>query len=285
MRTVPIGRAQVSRVCIGGNPFSGFSHQGKARNEERKAYYTPQRIHDALREAEANGINTFLGRTDDHIFGILRDYRAAGGTIQWFAQVGVEGDAEDGTWRKWLKGAIELGAAGAYIHGGVVDYWHANGLFDLFEEALGIMREGGVAAGFAGHRPQAHEWIRDHLDTDFQMCSYYNPTDRTRHAQHISVGEKWHEADRAAMLKVIETIDRPVVHYKVFGGGNRPVEEAMRVMGRAMRPGDITCLGVFLKEDPDMIAQDVALFEDHVERRGGATAHAEADALDASNPG
>ncbi|MBN1669573.1 MAG: hypothetical protein JXR37_00970 [Kiritimatiellae bacterium] len=263
MQTVPIGKARVSRLCIGGNPFSGFSHQNPARSKDMTAYYTPEKIVDALRLAEEAGLNTCFMRTDDHIFGIVRKYREAGVTLQWFAQVSQEKNDPD-SWRKWLNGAIALGATGTYIHGGIVDFWYANGQFDNFREALDTMREGGVVAGFAGHKPQAHEWIRDNLQVDFQMCSYYNPTDRSKHAAHIETGEKWEDEDRQRMIATIQTIKTPVVHYKVLAAGNKPIEPSFEVLGKAMRPGDVTNIGMFLGDDPDMITKNIALFEKYV---------------------
>ena len=106
-------------------------------------YHTPERIHEVLRSAEKHGINTFFGRTDDHIFKVLGDYWQEGGQIQWFAQVCIERGDPD-AWRQWLVGAVELGCTGAYIHGGVVDNWHATERWDLFVEALGRMRDAGV---------------------------------------------------------------------------------------------------------------------------------------------
>lgn len=264
MRKVKFGKALVSRILVGGNPFSGFSHQSEERTREMLDYYTPERIKDTLRQAEEAGINTFCGRTDDHIMGIIRDYWKEGGKIQWFAQ--VKQDKGDLTsWRGWLKASIDLGATGVYIHGGEVDYWFANGMLDNLYDAFEMMREGGVVAGFAGHSPKAHEWIRDNLDVDFQMCCHYNPSDRSKSPHHISIGEKWNEEDRRNMLDVIATIEKPVIHYKVFAGGNMPVVPAFELLGRVMRDNDVICTGFFLKDDPDMIAQDVALFEEYVE--------------------
>ena len=97
MRLRTIGTAQVSGLCIGGNPFSGFSHQGPERNKEMLDYHTPERIHEVLQNAEQNGISTVFARTDDNIFGVLKDYWNSGGRIQWFAQVCIErGDPTPG---------------------------------------------------------------------------------------------------------------------------------------------------------------------------------------------
>ena len=43
----------VSRLIIGGNPFSGFSHQGPGRDDEMLDYYTIDSIKETLRRAEA----------------------------------------------------------------------------------------------------------------------------------------------------------------------------------------------------------------------------------------
>ena len=56
MRTVQFGDVEVTRFVIGGNPFSGFSHQGPQRDKEMVRYYTVARIKEALRKAEAAGI-------------------------------------------------------------------------------------------------------------------------------------------------------------------------------------------------------------------------------------
>jgi len=270
MKLVRIGRVQVSRLCIGGNPFSGFSHQGEERSREMVSYYTPERIRDTLRKAEEAGINTLFARTDEHIFGIIRTYREEGGTIQWFAQVNTPAEDPD-SWRRLLEEAAALGAAGAYMHGGAVDFWFAGKRFGLFREAVDRMRRCGLkAVGMAGHNPRAHAWIRDNLEVDFQMCSYYNPTDRSADPRHQAVGEKWRDEDREEMLMLIASIPRPVVHYKVLAAGNKPIEESFERLGRTVRENDVVCIGMYLGDDPGMIRKNVMLIERHVEKGGTA---------------
>ncbi len=64
MQTVQLGNVTVSRLILGGNPFGGFSHQNPDRDREMLRYYTTDRIKATMRQAEALGINTFLGRAD-----------------------------------------------------------------------------------------------------------------------------------------------------------------------------------------------------------------------------
>lgn len=268
MRHVTLGTTQVSRLIIGGNPISGFSHQSPDRDREMREYFTADRVHQLLRDAEAAGVNAFFARTDEHVCGLIDDYWRAGGTIQWIAQVVY--DTEDANvHREWIRRAGDLGARGMYLHGGATDYWHANGMFDLFPEALELMRSFGVPGGFAGHRADAHAWVGEQVRPDFQMCCHYNPSDRTRDPKHRGVGETWDPEDRARMLEVVATLPCPAVHYKVFAGGNRPIGEAFETLGRCVRPQDAVCIGVFPQDDPDMLAKDIALFEHHVEGVGG----------------
>jgi len=263
MRLVTIGNIQVSALCLGGNPFSGFSHQNAERNREMMDYYSVTRIKETLRKAEEAGVNTVMARADRHIRRLIREYRNEGGAIQWIAQT----PSEYGDQFQAIRVAAQDGAVGIYPHGGIVDFWYAQKQYADLHKALEIMRGLGVAAGFAGHAPDAHAWIRDNLDVDFQMCCHYNPTDRTKRPDHSNVGEKWDDRDRQKMLEVIDTIEKPVIHYKVFAGGNKPIVPALDSLGKAMKPNHAVCVGVFLKDDPDMITKDVALFEKHVEGR------------------
>ena len=50
MDTTTIGDLRVSRLLLGSNPFSGFSHQGVDRDERMVHHYTVARIKEALFE-------------------------------------------------------------------------------------------------------------------------------------------------------------------------------------------------------------------------------------------
>ena len=48
MRKATIAGKRVSRLCIGGNPFSGFSHQTPERTREMLDFFTPETIKQTL---------------------------------------------------------------------------------------------------------------------------------------------------------------------------------------------------------------------------------------------
>jgi len=269
VRNVTIGNVGVSRVAVGGNQISGFSHQGDERNREMLSWFTVDRVCEFLAHAQENGVNTIFARSDDHVIGLLTEYWRRGGTIQWFAQVTGsvhEDNRPEDSWQNWLHRAAEAGATALYCHGGLADFWHAREQHDRFSEFERLARSHGRVIGYAGHRPVTHEWLRENMEADFQMCSHYNPTDRTASPHHISHGESWVPAHRDEMATVIATIDKPVVHYKVFGGGNMPIGDAFSFMGRTVRSQDVVLLGIFPKDDPNLLTADIELFEKHVER-------------------
>jgi hypothetical protein len=263
MRTVKIGNVDISRMVLGGNPFSGFSHQSSARDREMLDYYTADRIKETLRKAEAAGVNAFFGRSDRHVRRLMREYWNEGGAIQWVAQTA----SELGDQVRAVRDAAKDGAVGVYIHGGEVDFWYAQKKFDMFHAALDAMRECGVAAGFAGHLLDAHKWMRDNLELDFQMVCYYDPTDRSENPHHVAdAEERWDESERARKAEFIQTLPWPAAHYKVFAGGNQPVDEGFRFLAGSMRENDIVCVGHHLGDNPEMIAENVATFDSVVEK-------------------
>lgn len=264
MRTIAFGGVHVSRLVVGGNPFSGFSHQGPDRDGQMVRYYTSANIMNALAKAEAAGVNTLFARTDRHVMRLLREYWDKGGKIQWFAQTASE--LADPI--KAIANAAAFGAKGVYLHGGETDYWFAQKKLDLLKDAYKAMRDAGVVAGFAGHTLDAHTWIRDTLTPDFQMCCYYDPSPRTNSPHHVSTAcEKWDDHHRDRMVALIHTIPCPVVHYKVFAGGNKPVAAGFQFLASSMRPSDIVCIGHYLGDNPDMIAENVATFDKVVEHK------------------
>jgi len=258
MQTIKLGDVEVTRFILGGNPFSGFSHQNPQRDREMVRYYTVDRIKETLRKAEAAGIHTVIGRSDNHIKRLLWEYWDEGGTIQWIAQTA----SELGDQLQAIRTAARAGAKAVYLHGGIVDFWYAQGQTDLLAAALETMRECQVVGGFAGHDMRAHTWIRDNLQPDFQMCCYYDPSPRGDNPHHVGGHrEKWDLERRQEMADFIPTLPWPAIHYKVFAAGNHSIEEGWQFLAQHLRPIDGVCIGHHLGDNPDMIAENVATFE------------------------
>ena len=197
-----------------------------------------------LCEAQSLGVNAWVARADDHILGILQAFRASGGEINWLAQSAPElGDPLISAER-----AARAGAAGCHIHGGVMDFYLAQNRLDEVEGIIENIRALGLLAGIAGHNPAIFRWAREHLDVDYFMCAYYNPTPRDENPEHVHGAEEvFLESDRQAMVEVIPTLNRPVIHYKILAAGRHDPREAFRFAARHMRPIRLRLCRCFLK--------------------------------------
>lgn len=264
--TTTLGKLTVNRLIIGGNPFSGFSHQNPDRDAQMSHYYNAANIKQALREAERLGINSHVGRADRHVMRCLLEYWDEGGKIQWFAQT----CPELGPIQRSVDNAIGNGAKACFVHGGVMDHLLAANQLDEVAPAIARLRKAGLAAGVAGHNPEVFLWAEKHLDVDFYMCSYYNPTRRDKNPEHVhGAQETFSDADRDAMVRVIPTLSRPVIHYKVLAAGRHQPKDALAFVAKHLRPQDAVCIGFFMKDNPRAIEEDLHLLEGFLQRGAG----------------
>jgi len=258
-----LGQLSVSKFIIGGNPFSGFSHQSPDKDLEMKRYYTAARIKQTLKCAEELGINTHIGRADHHVMRLLLEYWDEGGTIQWIAQTCPElGNIERG-----VENAIKGGAKACFVHGGQMDFLFAQNKLDEVPAAIAKIKDAGMPAGIAGHNPKAITWAEENLEVDFYMCPYYNPSRRDEKAEHTSgVPERFRSEDRDIMVKVIQTLSKPVIHYKVLAAGRNNPKEAFAFVAQHLRSQDAVCVGIYTKDNPRLLEEDLELLEGSLER-------------------
>lgn len=255
--TVQIGHLAISRLLIGGNPFSGFSHQSRQRDAEMLAWYTDERIIATLFEAEALGLRTCLMRGDDHITRVLAEYWRRGGAMQWVAQTNSRADSP----AEGARYCIEHGASACYLHGGVADHLIAQRQYEPFYAFQETVQSAGLPAGIAGHMPADFLWAEQHLALDFYMVSYYNPSPRDQVPHHDpATVERYADEDRDERVAIIPRLRRPAIHYKVLAAGRTPADEAFAFAAAHLRPQDAICVGIYTGDNPHMLREDVELF-------------------------
>ena len=259
MQYVQMKQTSVSRFIIGSNPFSGFSHQSPQNDWAMRHYFTNARIKETLHEAETLGVNTVIARTDFHVMRLLFEYWDEGGSLQWFAQT----CPEVGSHAACIQRASAFGAKACHLHGGVMDNAFAQGKLDDVQPALDLCREKGMLAGIAAHNPHVIEWAEEHLDLDYYMCCYYNPERRDEHAEHNpNSPEQYLEEDRQAMTNLFAQLSRPVIHYKIMAAGRNNPQAAFAFAASHLRPNDAVCVGIYQKDNPGILRQDVQLLEE-----------------------
>lgn len=246
--TIAIGDYQISRLTIGGNPFSGFSHQSPERDAAMLDYYTTGRIKQTLFECQEAGINTCCLRTDAHIWRMLREFRNEGGTLQWIAQMGVGAEGFEAN----VRAAASNGAIAYYIHGAVTDECYKAGDYDPVARMVDFIHDQGLLAGLAGHVPASHLAVFEAgIPADFHVVSFYNCG-----SLHAGGGERFDAADPPVAVDAIRGIARPCIAYKILGAGRVDAEAAFRYAYQNIKPTDAANVGMFTGDDPDMVRRN-----------------------------
>jgi hypothetical protein len=248
-------------MVLGSNMFSGYSHMGVAKDLEMKKYYTVARVKETFRLAESLGINALMGRADQHFLRTMLEYRQEGGRIRMIAQTCSEMNSIETS----VNMAIDGGADGVYIHGGMVDWSHSGNSLEKIVKGVEQIRKAGLVAGIATHRPACLAWAEQvRLDVDFYMCAYYDPSPRVGNPRHDPrVNECFDPADRDGMVRAIRDLSKPAFHFKVLAAGRTGPSEAFAFVARHLRPQDTVVVGVYTKDKPDMLEENIRLLRDH----------------------
>jgi len=200
-----IGKLKISRLIIGGNLISGFAH---SRNliyvsSVLKHYFTDDKIIETLRICEENGINTAVLRTDKDTIRILNRYwKEEGGKIQWIAQTYPK--VQDLTTN--IQSAIDNGAVGAFMQGGVGDKFWENGQVDLLGKVVEFIQKNGLIAGVGSHKLDVPMDVEAAgIKPDF----YFKTLNKVDY--NCDEPEK--------VIKYMGKVKRPWIAFKVLGAG------------------------------------------------------------------
>ena len=246
LSTITIAHHKITRLIIGGNPYSGISHQSSAASKAMEDYYTTRQIIDDLKQAEQNGINTVLARADRHIMRALNEYWNAGGTIQWIAQ--TPKSMEYSNLNEYLKIIARYKPIAIYHHGGTTDQLYVEGKLNSLRDSLKRIRELGCASGIGTHDPQILKYCyTEEYDVDFYVCALYN---HTRHR------ELYLPDDRDTAVAAIQAVPLPVIAIKVLAAGRNEPNDAFQFALENIKPTDAMAVGMYTQYHPDQIRQN-----------------------------
>jgi len=221
-----IGNLTLTRLMCGGNLISGFAHARDLiyASSLIKAYHTDEKVLDTIQLCEENGINTAVLRCDDHIVGLLKRYRKErGGKIQWLAQTYPKvGDLTSN-----VQLAIDNGAVGAFVQGGISDQFVAEGRIDDLAEVNSLIKQNGLISGFAGHALEVPMEIeKAGIDNDFYMKTLHH------HGYWSAIPEEEHDniwsKTPEETARFMKTVEKPWLAYKVLGAGSIHPREGFR---------------------------------------------------------
>jgi hypothetical protein len=263
--TGKIGKVQISRLIIGGNQFSGWSHSRDLTylRDLFLAYSTEEKIMATLEKCEQEGVNAIITASSGYLNKYWKD---RGGKIQWIAQVHPK--TNDLTSN--IKQAIDNGAIGAYVQGGVGDSFVKNGRVDLLGKAVEFIKSNGLIAGIGGHSievPIAVE--KAGIDVDFYMKTlhhgnYWSATPKEKRVEfNVDSGSPYDHDNIWSItpektIEFMKNVDKPWIAFKVLAAGAIHPSEGFEY---AFENGaDFVCVGMF----DFQITENVLIARDHI---------------------
>ncbi len=233
--TRTIGAHAISRLIIGGNPFSYIAHGEPLvyAGEPFRNYLTKDKIVETLAKAVDQGINTLIGRIDDHVIGFLGQYeKTAGRAMPWIAQTSkkpMQGASKADILAN-IRLAADHGAFGIYVHGESADYLVKNSLIADIAEYITAIRKLGLVAGIGAHDIATVEACRQAgIEPDFYMKTY----NRLEFCCPAAV--------RTA--EIMPKTGAPWIAFKVLAAGRLKPEQGF---SDALKAGaDFLCVGMF----------------------------------------
>lgn len=280
MNTVNFFGHQVSKLIVGDNPFNGHSYiQDKVPGEEMKSYYTAEKIKEALFKIEENGYNTMLPLADPYIIRILQEYQREGGKLQFIFQPFMPMDQEVS-----MRDMMTLNTIGIYHQGTTTDYLYENGRCDEIQARIEQYHKMGISVGLGTHRPDVIEKSeREGWNVDFYVACLHNAR-RNREGEQSGFitgktksGLIFYPDDRPIMLDCLKKIEKPVIAFKIFGGGQmflnktedetrQAIKDVYEEVFTALKQDDFAAIGVF-QRDKDQIKEDADLYKEWYQKK------------------
>jgi uncharacterized membrane protein YphA (DoxX/SURF4 family) len=256
-----IGNYEISRIIAGGNLISGFAHSRDLIYVSHlvNSYFTDEKVLETMKICEACGINTIILRVDINTLRIMEKYRRRDGKMHWIAQCKIT----DNEISPDIDTAINNGAMGTYIHGGICDDIVNRGKTEILCETIKYIKNKGVLAGLAGHDLRVIMSCEEHgAEPDFYMKTlnsgnYWtagprlitkpdwkpNPEETLEPEFNPDVKDNMWSTTPQQTIEFMNGVKKPWIAYKVLGAGAIHPKEGFRY---AFENGaDFCCVGMF----------------------------------------
>jgi hypothetical protein len=228
--TIALGRHQITRLIIGGNPIYGYSHFNRILSQYQTGWHTPERVVELIRHAEAKGINTWQNSYAERTLSDLESYRQAGGKMHWLCLGKPDWDQNP----QAIEDAARHKPIGIAPPGALGERLHRQEKLTVLTDLLKRIRDTGVLVGLSAHDPALIQLSEEKgWDVDYYMCClYYLTRPREEFAKllggELPVGEIYLANDPPRMFKMIQGTRKPCLAYKVLAAG-RKVENAAQI--------------------------------------------------------
>jgi hypothetical protein len=263
--TIPLGKHQVTRLIIGGNPIYGYSHFNRLLSQHQTDWHTPEHVVELLKHCEQSGLNTWQNSYAERTLSDLDRYRREGGTMQWLCLGKPDWDQHP----EHIDHAAQSRPIGIAPHGSLGEKLHRQKKLSVLTDILKRIRDQGVLVGLSAHDPRLIETAEEKgWDVDYYMCCLYyltRPKEEYRQilGADLPLGEIYLPTDPPRMFKTIQAARKPCLAYKVLAAGRRVGSpgEVRRCFEEAfanIKPTDAVLVGMY-QQLGDQVGQNAAI--------------------------
>jgi hypothetical protein len=261
--TGKIGNLQVSRMLLGGNLLTHFTHSRDLKYVYNLCghYNTDEKIMETMALAEKHGINTLVIHNPPHAMSVLQKYRQQGGKMQWIICPTAPVLPDMKAYTEAVRQLVDIGCDALYLWGVHADPLAAQGKVDLIAKAVEIAKEAGVPSGVGGHDlavVTACEAAKVPCDFYIKTFHHHRYPSAPRPEQLLGATSEnpgyWCR-DPLQTIEVMKNVTKPWIAFKVMAAGAIPPADAFKYVFE--NGADHSLVGMFDFE----ISQDVGIMK------------------------
>ncbi len=248
-----IGSLEVSRLLLGGNLLTHFTHARDLRYTYNlaKHYNTEEKILQTMALAEAHGINTLVIHTAPNVMNFLKRYRnERGGKMQWIVcpTAPIEPGLE--AYAKQVQEIVDDGVDAIYLWGVRSDALVSQDKMDLVAQAVELAKAQGVPSGVGAHQLEVIAACEKHrVAADFYIKTLHH---HNYPSYKLNYDSCWC-SNPEETIELMKSVEKPWIAFKVMAAGAIPPQDAFRYV--LENGADFVLAGMFDFE----IAEDVAI--------------------------
>src|SRR5436190_15971902 len=272
--TIKLGKHEITRLIIGGNPIYGYSHFNKILSQYQTQWHTPERVVELLKHCEAKGINTWQNSYAERTLSDLDRYRAAGGKMNWLLLGKPDWDSNP----HLIDDAAKRKPIGIAPHGALGERLLREKKINVLTGLLKRIRDQGVLVGLSAHNPALIELAEEKgWDVDYYMCClYYLTRPREEYEKllggNLPLGEIYLPSDPSRMFRVIQSTRKSCLAYKILAAGRRiespaQVRQCLETALSNIKPTDAVIVGMY-QQLGDQVGDNAEIVRDICSRRG-----------------
>lgn len=232
-----IGGMQVSRLLLGGNLLTHFTHSRDLKYvyDLCAHYNTDDKIIETMALAEKNGVNTLVVHTVPAILATLKRYRYdMGGKIQWIICPTAPAEGDFSAYAAQVQEIVDMGVDAVYLWGVTADKLADQGNHEAILKAVSIAKEHGVPSGVGAHDLRVIALCEEkQIPADFYIKTFHHhnypsaPQPEQVKTPYNEVPGYWcsHPED---VIRVMNAVEKPWIAFKVMAAGAIPPADAFQ---------------------------------------------------------